>query len=414
VVSLFWGGYVLFGKEQSIKYLPRNEKVDIVSKDLGITLDETPCAPAQDLFQKATRCNYCVNTLKEQCPDCCLVFSPNRAIRCTPQADSKFPCKAGAFSSATCPGVGMNNQATGCGNPLPKPSALKTCKNTGSQEWLCEEDNLSPTSKGCTPTADALKAGCPDCSKISPVYDIEKITTTTTDKKGNPVTRDDYKYTLTSGYSTCLNNCTQYTASQGQCSNDFAGCKDAVCGGAGFDAKCKNSPDPATGKGKCDERLDWPGCDSLTATDCVSMNNDANVCLTDPNGPCHTCFRQLDPDLFYRFVARSREKIVVMWQISSTPKFQGKAPTYFYTMIKIIDENANRAVHESIVNQKSFQGSFSIFSATAQSAVAENGKIVLETGKPYRVEIYYFIPPVNMGLNIQIDKVQIIAVRTRH
>ncbi|MFA5362508.1 MAG: hypothetical protein WC335_04590 [Candidatus Omnitrophota bacterium] len=415
-VSLFSGGYVLLGKEQSIKYLPRNEKVDIVTKDLGITLEETSCTPAQDLFQKATRCNYCVNTLKVQCPDCCMVFSPDRAIRCTSEANSKFPCNPVAFSSGNCPGIGLDNQSLGCGNPIPKASQGKACISSGASVWKCEEDDLSPASKGCSPTSDAQKAGCPNCSGISPVYKIEDIENITTTISSTTVNLS-YQYTLTPSYNTCYRNCLSYTSSQSQCREDFDDCKSQVCGGGedgGFDRKCKNSPDPATGKGKCDERLAWPECDNYTTSDCVKMNNEANGCLTDAGGQCHSCFRQLDPDLFYRFVARSREKIIVMWQITSTPKFQGNAPTYFYTMIKIIDDNTNRVVHESLVNQKSFQGSFSIFSATAQSAVEKDGKIVLETGKPYRVEIYYFIPPVNMGLNIQIDKVQIIAVRTRH
>jgi hypothetical protein len=342
-----------------------------------------------------------------------MVFSPNRAIRCTPEANSEFPCKPVAFSSVNCPGVGLDNQSSGCGNPLPKASQGKTCVSSGASVWKCEEDGLSPTSKGCSPVSNAQDAGCTDCSGISPVYKIEDIETTTTTTSSTTVTLS-YKYTLTSSYNTCYNNCLAYTNSQSQCRQDFDVCKSQVCGGAGFDAQCKNSPDPATGKGKCDERLAWPECDGFTTSDCVKMNDEANGCLTDSDGQCHSCFRRLDPDLFYRFVARSREKIIVMWQITSTPKFQGDAPTYFYTMIKIIDDNTDRVVHESLVNQKSFQGSFSIFSATAQSAVEGDGKIVLDTGTPYRVEIYYFIPPIGMGLNIQIDKVQIIAVRTRH
>ncbi len=418
-VSFLWGGYVLFGKEQSIKYLPRNEKVEIVTRDLGITLQETPCFPAQDLFQKATQCNYCVNTLKVECPDCCLVFSPVRAIRCTAQADSKYPCDPVAFSSGSCGAVAATNmQSSGCGDFTPKPGSGKTCTKTpGKLEWMCEEDDLAPTAKACKPenaAKNAKPAGCPDCSAITPAYKIDEVTTTQTDKDGKTTTKTEYQYTLDADYKDCHDDCLAYTSAQEQCSADFKNCKDQTCGGAGFDDKCKNSPDPATGKGKCDERIDWPACDALTAADCVKMNNEANGCLIDVDGKCHSCFTRLNPDLFYRFVARSREKVTIMWQISSSPQFIDNAPTYFYTMVKITDENSGRVVHESIVNQKSFQGAFSIFSATAQSAVEDSGKVVLETGRPYRAEIYYFIPPLGLGLNIHVEKVQIIAVRTRH
>jgi hypothetical protein len=387
------------------------------------------------LFKDAEECETCVSKLKTQCPNCCIPKDEvlnKRFLACSkddPRAlyKGKFPCKDLAFTLDTCPGPpGSTTQFKACGDSTPKASAGKECKIIAGG-WRCDENGLSPMSKGCSPSAGS---GIEDCSKYYPnVYNIQQEDC---DSDLNPVpptttTKKCYEYTLKSNYNSCLQACQKYTKDQGNCSALYDECKNTTCSGhspegtsgdPGVAANCKNSPQSPTGKGNCDKRLDWPECDDLTMEDCVSLRNEEQECMSNTNnGLCYKCFKPIDDNFFYRFVTRSREKLLVLWQVNTTRKFQGDVSAYFYTMVKIMDESTNppTEVHHSISNQKSFQGSFSIFSATEQDAMRESDKqIILKTGKPYKVILCYFIPPIHKGLNVQIDKVQLIVVRTRN
>ena len=163
-----------------LKYLPHDEAIESVNKEYNPPLRKTgiSCAAA---FEDASRCFYCVNTLKAKCPDCCLKFSPQRAIRCTPKDSSIYDCKDLAFSSANCTAVAnckcpstteeCNSILYDCGD-CPDTTGVMTCSNIPQCQqkgcpttepsaslgrkciskdgaWICEENNLPPRFSGC-------------------------------------------------------------------------------------------------------------------------------------------------------------------------------------------------------------------------------------------------------------------------
>ncbi len=67
-----------------LKYLPQDEAIESVNKEYNPPLRKSGIS-CQAAFEEASRCFYCVNTLKTKCPDCCMKFSPQRAARCTPK-----------------------------------------------------------------------------------------------------------------------------------------------------------------------------------------------------------------------------------------------------------------------------------------------------------------------------------------
>jgi hypothetical protein len=131
-------------------------------------------------------------------------------------------------------------------------------------------------------------------------------------------------------------------------------------------------------------------------------------------GACNNCYQEIDQAFHYDFVAKSREKLTVVWQIEATPKAnQTSGPpviptTFFYTMVKIVDPSTNTVVHTSIAHQKAFSGAFSIYAATS------SGDIVFVPGRKYEVRLYYFLP-ILPGYNLQseVRRLELIVFRVR-
>lgn len=417
-----------------LKYLPHDEAIESVNKEYNPPLRKTgiSCAAA---FEDASRCFYCVNTLKAKCPDCCLKFSPQRAIRCTPKDSSIYDCKDLAFSSANCTAVAdckcpstteeCNSILYDCGD-CPDNTGVMTCSNIPQCQqkgcpttepsaslgrkciskdgtWICEENNLSPKFPGCA--ASASISGCP----VSNYYTIAPITTCS--GLSSPPPNDCYEYVPTAEYSDCISNCTNYADEWEQCTKRVYCCNKNVCG-TGFENNCEID--------KCSERVNWADCDGLTLPTCIALQQQALECLTNPSpgSACSSCFEEIDSGLVYPFVARSRESFVIFWQVAAVTEFSGAVdaadiPTYFFTMVKVLDSKG-KEVHRSIIHQKSFQGSFSIFSATSLDSS------VVKQGESYTVRLYYFLPQSlqipgfqNLNLAARISKAELIVTRTR-
>ncbi len=422
---------------RSLQYLPHDEVVDSVNKKYEPALIKQGIS-CEAAFEDATRCFYCVQTLKSACPDCCLSFkSPKNAIRCTKEDDARFDCPALAYATDSCPLVAdckcpatvtqcsdkLNDcrdcpdsksgswvcsnlphcQELGCPSAKPKASIGKNCVLKDNQ-WICEENNLSPEFTGCK--SNVSIGNC----QVSQYY----VTTLISDCQGltSPPPSQCYQYLLTPEYQNCINTCQAYTNNWEKCTKSVNCCNQKVCG-TGFTDNCAVN--------LCQERIDWPECDNLTLPTCINLQQEALACLSNPNpgGGCGSCFEEIDPNLYYKFVARSRETSVIFWQVLAETEFSGTVsakdiPTYFFTMVKITDTNG-REVHRSVIHQKSFQGSFSIFSATAVDAGT------LQQGETYTVRLYYFLPEKllipgleNVKLSAQIKSAGLIVTRTRN
>jgi hypothetical protein len=432
VFFIFIAGSAL--AQKVIKYLPRDEAVEEVAKDYSPPLTKSTVAcPAA--FDQASRCFYCVNSLKTKCPDCCLTFSPQRAVRCSAQDNARYACSSLAFATTDCSPVAncgcptandctdiLHNcqncpngndwscsnipgcQNKGCPQAAPKPSTGMQCIQRGSTStWVCEEDNLEPAFTGC-PT-DVNLANCP--ARVP--YDI----TPSTDCTGlsSPAPATCYEYTPTAEFSACIDSCMNYTDEWEKCTKRVYCCRQKVCG-TGFEANCQND--------SCLERVDWPECDNLDLAACNALLQEAIACIENPSpgSTCVDCFKEIDPAVSYKFVARSRESFVIYWQVLANTYFSGASspsdiPTYFFTMVKIKDSKGNE-VHRSIMHQKSFVGSFSVFSATSINSD------IVNQGETYTVGLYYFMPQPaqipgyqNLQLWTQIKRAGLIVMRTR-
>jgi hypothetical protein len=123
-------------------------------------------------------------------------------------------------------------------------------------------------------------------------------------------------------------------------------------------------------------------------------------------GGCGACFQPIYNNFTYSFVAQSGQQVVLLWKLYATPTNNG-APSesdYFYSKIEVLDATGN-LVYSGPINQKSFLGSFSIFSAIAL------GPDLLATGAQYQASLYYLIPNVN--LQMQVTGAAITAIKAR-
>jgi len=416
-----------------LKYLPKDEAIESVNKEYNPPLRKSGIS-CQAAFEGASRCFYCVNTLKAKCPDCCLKFAP-RAVRCTPKDSDIYDCKDLVFSSANCSAVAnckcpstteecnailyncedcpdtagvmtCSNipecQQKGCPSTEPLASLGRKCILKDSN-WVCEEDSLPPKFSGCSLSTNI--SGCP----VSTPYVITPITEC--QGLSSPPPNNCYEYAPTSEYANCISNCSSYSDEWEQCTKRVYCCNKNVCG-TGFENNCEMD--------KCAERVSWDECDGLTLPGCIALQQQALDCLTNPSpgSACSGCFEEIDAGLSYPFVARSRETFVIFWQVAAATEFSGivdpaDIPTYFFTMVKVIDSKG-REVHRSIIHQKSFQGSFSIFSATSLDSS------IVTQGETYTVKLYYFLPQSlqlpgfeNLDLSAKISRAELIVMRTR-
>ncbi len=79
--------YAAYAKDKYLKYLPQNQFVDMVSKDVNKTVSEVICSYTTNLFKKVKECEACINA-QATCPDCWLT-NAKPAIACTPSAGAQ-------------------------------------------------------------------------------------------------------------------------------------------------------------------------------------------------------------------------------------------------------------------------------------------------------------------------------------
>ncbi len=414
-------------KERIVSYIPQNETMDNVKKDYtGKKLGEVECKAAEELFKRASDCAYCVNELKRNCPDCCIATIPDRAVRCTEKDDEAYNCPPYPFSSkcfVSCEKL-YDEDCLKEGCPTTEPDLKYTwgweskCKSMGD-DWIClannyadelYEEGKSPLPKvdGCKVSWEAKATGDIDDCGSSYDYETEKA-----DKflcksyfKSGWGEKKCYIYKPHNDHKECVRRCNQYVEAKAECEKNLDDCYSLQCAqDPSLTLKnCDKSSD-----GTCAKRIAWPECDLYNAEKCAEFSREAVECINDPaGGQCYACFLEIDKDFSYQFVAKSREAVVLFWQIIADTSGASNAYKYFFTMLKVFDNNTGEIVHNSLVHQKSFKGAFSIFSATSLESGA------FKQGHSYSARLYYFIPPDDdEELEATIHNIQIIALRTR-
>jgi hypothetical protein len=377
------------------------------------------------LFQQAKDCNHCVIDLQPACPECCLkTAATKKVIRCSPEESAVYNCTAQAFSPAACPDSSCASQnwdkplaANYICKDAESKEDLNHCQNKGCPErdpyfniakdekcvfanstWYCNTNGLAPQSTGCAAENNTITSPCP-----GPYYLTQKINDIEDGFCPESLDYPCYKYRATAGFSQCTENCADFTAAWDTCNNGRECCKRAVCAAknpAGFANNCN----PLS----CAEILGITNCDTYTDSRCAELSEKATACLLE--GKCTSCFQEIDPAFYYRFVPKSRESLTIIWQMSTSPK---PAPAFFYSKIKVFEIRADgsenpQAIHESMVHQKSLEAAFSIFCASRLSAEK------LKPGKAYVVRVYYFLA-LNPKLNLEmkINEIRLIVIKSR-
>ena len=433
----FWAGSV-YAQAEKLSYLPSNDNMDTVTKDystplqvLGFAKDD--CEEANELFQQAEDCYNCIQNLKPACPDCCLTsVDDSWAVRCSENVDAKYNCPAKPFAPADCSSTncspdwddvckttstmsGLNHcQHNGCPSTEPEYDTFsepaEICLPYGANAWKCNfrRPNARPAYPGCTANEGSTTSPCSG----PPYYTLKTITEPMIEKIPPVCPNSDYpcwSYTPTSDFQDCIDSCKLYSNNWDTCNNTLSCCKRGVCsdmGSGGRDVFCELN--------KCQQRLEIPRCAAFTSSEaytkeetCAKLSIAANNCVI--KGLCSSCFKELDPAFFYKFVARSRQGVTIIWQMVTQPL----TPTQFlYTKLKLFEisptTGAETIVHESIIHQKSLAAAFSIFCATHVPPAT------LKPGKAYIARLYYFLPYNDKTtLKVDIKSMRLITIRSR-
>jgi len=447
LIILVFTAWPLYSKEESVSYLPRNEDMQTISKDYPANppkrLREVSCNAAEQMFQEYRDCMSCVGDIVSQCPDCCLTHG-GRAIRCTSDADSRYSCCAMPFDVVGCPQLnepppgeinwddlcrnaasiesGNHSQRRGCASPEPMPRDHQCALNNGT--WLCEEDNLEPRFRGCS--CRSQEACLADRgTRCGPPCNMTRYYTTTSVESNNCPHEADargpfrcFQYTPTDAFASCIQRCQEYADNYDTCTNRKVCCEREVCNELATPGMRNCEPSA------CRSRINNRSCDRFNSESCALLQRNAQDCLAGGflAGGCSRCFQEIDRDFNYRFVAKSREVFTIIWQMSLTPYNMANparpttrienSGTYFFSKVAVFKVGANGSetmVHESMLHQKSLEAAFSIFCAT------QIPPDVLEAGDSYAVRVYYFMPQLNnLEVEMQVNNLRLIAVRTRH
>jgi len=427
-----------YSQAEKLSYLPSNDNMDTVTKEyatpfqvLGFAKDD--CQEANDLFQQAEECYDCIQNLKPACPDCCLVnIDAAWTIRCSENEDPGYACAIKAFTPDACSGTvcspdwddvckttatksSLNHcQRDGCPGAEPEHDPFadppEICVPSGANAWKCNfrRPFAAPAYPGCPASEGSTTSPCSG----PPYYTLNTINEPAIEKIPPVCPNRDYpcwSYTPTANFKDCIDSCKTYSNNWDTCNNNLSCCKRGVCpdmGSGGRDVFCELN--------KCQQRLEIPKCADSTSAEaytkeetCAKLSIAANNCVI--KGLCSSCFKELDPVFFYKFVARSRQGVTIIWQMITQPQ----TPIQFlYTKLKLFEISSatgeETLVHESIIHQKSLAAAFSIFCATHVAPAT------LKPGKAYIARLYYFLPyNEKTTLRVDIKSMRLITIRSR-
>ncbi|MFA5138767.1 MAG: hypothetical protein WC728_05980 [Elusimicrobiota bacterium] len=390
-----------------LTYLPRNEDVQMVSSGKGVVLTEHYCDAAQELIRRTQECQDCV-LRKTRCPNCCLASPsanrPYEAIRCARigdpfGVDPRVACTAGSRFDGACPQASLSVSDQAIFNDCGRISEIPHAQSRGCPglEPSLNSDPVVPLFTGCGSYFSSFEGGH---------FDVA------TSQTGEVASAEP-----TEKYRDFVDACRQDADARESCEKRVRCCKTEVCGSGGYDANCVDMEcktrvqawERANKRVKTVDRGSLE-CWELTNSDCLRLNEEAQNCLNDvAGGTCGGCFLRIyaDDSFNYRFVAKSNEKVVLLWKLYTTSTGDSSQTDYFYSKIQV--EDAKREIiYTSPVHQKVFQGSFGVFSAI--SVPPE----LLKTGEEYFARLYYFInEDPKLKLRMDVTGAEIVAIRVR-
>jgi hypothetical protein len=268
------------------------------------------------------------------------------------------------------------------------------CRQEVSQ-WFCTADNLPPR-QGCVP---AQKSGLDNCNIFTNPYQTEEVSDAARCPAGF---NRCFRYTLNPAYSNCLRQCREYSDNYEETVKRKSCCERNIC------SELNENGESNCNKESCALRIK-NDCDSVSMLDC----NWATKNFTDwVTAEAKTYFKEIDPSFSYKFVARSKEDILIDWYISCQREPATlRTDKLFFTLIKVLEEETGKApkvVHEGVIHQRGFQVNFDIHAVTF--AKSEQ----LKMGKRYAVRVYYFVPQQpGENLKMKINAMQVIVHRNR-
>ncbi|MCF7916431.1 MAG: hypothetical protein K9L61_01475 [Candidatus Omnitrophica bacterium] len=438
-IALFSFKQSLAVQSRFLKYFPSNTSIDYERKTYAVPVaaDPNTCQAINSLQEGYNYCTQCMS-LKDDCPDCCLVDTNADqvfdAVDCTSEASNEnYDCDTFVFSGDNCPGVECPElENPDCSNEDPPGCQINGCPgsdyepeyDSGEGEactkesgiWYCTENDLTPVDMGCVP--DPVGA----IDNYDPEFHSDPSTELfyQTDISGSPPEIEDddpdfdsniadslgenltsyYKYEPSSAYSSYISSCTSYSNTVESCQKRVQCCQEGTC-------LLEANPGYGNCIQGCSQRLAFDRvvevppdmvektCSTLENADCNAIQEEISNCLL---GSCATCFTEIDSNFSHDFVAKSGESLTVFWSILAQPNVtpatgyseteaKNAINTYFYTIAKVI--NASGAtIYSSIMHQKSFNNSFSIFNATHVNSV------YLNTGEEYSIKLYYYLPSI--------------------
>ncbi|MGA2774967.1 MAG: hypothetical protein ABSE81_02760 [Candidatus Omnitrophota bacterium] len=430
--------------------------------------------PNVQVFQPVSSTN-----LRLQCP---LVNNCEASTEASPgTTDTEYSNFKSYCSAASLPGC----QIQGCPTSEPKNdgSSVK-CVAVSGDGWVCNQDGIQDLNySGCVP-APASGSGVDDCyTKYSGKFytTITQLPSTTCASYSTLGPGNCWQYTVNPDFNSCINTCNaqanlyeQKIKAYDCCSyNKQVCCKDSSCMRGVEDTGAASSVIRPGYKNNCNddacvERVNWPECqpgstdtdkclngsfccDQLDSTKCLCLSQERDQLIQGmTKGTSFVCFNDIsksgDDEFEYDFVAKSNEKLMVIWQVQASPEYcvanttaqenaclaqssnvspwgVGAAPnTYFYTLIKIFDVTNGGSTEvypgdyaDTVMNQKSFTAAFSIFAAIATGMDNSTPpKSIFKQGHQYRVKLYYLIAPLtDYVLRSKISQLQLIILRIR-
>lgn len=439
VVFLFinFAGFVMAGDQSTdtitsrnryIKYIPKDHSIEMVRAEETFRL--VGVAECQrELTQNKAQCDICKNIWGDaNCPDCCFDQSNLKpSLDCTKDVDDKYNCgdKTPFVSCKSsecmeclldkdCSSAEISSQGL-CQRLCCKVDLTEVedygCKRDETGNWFCKKElptkDLSQKNRPCT-----VNSNVSDCFSYTNPYDFQGKVEDSKDCPDN--VEVCYEYKVNSKFKKCVASCKEQTNAWDQCQKNIYCCEKN---------RCPNSSSQTCNAADCKTRLDSKNklCNTLyNSENCNKWYEEYSKFSlgSSGEGELQTCFKEINSKVFYKFIGRGDEDIVVTWQIL-VRNLNKNVDENFLSMVKIFDATRLDApIHESIVHQKAFSADFFINSATT----IPRDKV--KPGRAYVAKLYYYFPvqgvekvsgKINqVALQMQVDDVQLIIIRNRN
>ena len=413
-----------------LKYLPVDHDIEMVTQDNTsnpIILNETKgTAEIRAIITAHKACLTCREYDRwnaSQCPNCCVMANDTPIlIHCQDASDTACPNPGPPpFNNITvnCTTTFDRNNCGACPKPCAKyPEAITHCQRCGCPDtaapqhisckpdpgnattWYCGVDD-APTKPILTSTVIANKT----CEAYrNNAYVIEPVNDSFCDPK-KTTTGNCWKYTANPDFIGCIKKCKD---AADEWEDTYYNYNNGTLGGAVCNRNCTSGFNRNCDATVCRQKIDEGCFGNFTTAKCVPIENNYQELLM---GGLSDHFVDIAPEFEYKFVARNGEKYMAGWQVLCNV-VKGTQEYNFYTMIKVLDQDTNRPVYESVVHQKSLGSTFYI---NAQTGFSFENAPDLKTGHGYKIKIFYFLPwDGENHLEVDVSLLQLILYRTKN